>query len=338
MQAGPARTLFFIPPVRKAAGGVAVLCRMAAVLREAGRDVSLVLRERSGWRPDSEGVPELDFDRAGLTRGDVWVVPEGWVNALAPGLRAGARCLVYVQNWAYLFTGLPPGVEWRSLDVSFLAVSRPVAWFIGQSLGATAPILRPGIDLDVFSAPSAKPDTLAVAYMPRKNKALADQVRAVIRARGRFSPEWVEISGLDRQGVAQALARSHAFLATGFPEGCPLPPLEAMASGAIPAGFAGLGGWDYMRQAAPPGGASGGEPGGYVPPCPMDPVPWEGNGFFVPDNDVMGAALALENALELWQRGGEELARVRRALAATATAYGLEPQRQAVLDFWERLG
>jgi glycosyltransferase involved in cell wall biosynthesis len=327
------RTLFFIPPVRKAAGGVAVLCRMAAALREAGHDASLVLRERSGWLPDTEGVPQLDFDQANIARGDVWVVPEGWVNALAPGLRAGARCLVYVQNWAYLFTGLPPGVEWRSLDVSFLAVSRPVAWFIeqslGQSLGATAPILRPGIDLSVFAAPPSKPDTLAVAYMPRKNKALADQVRAVIRARGRFSPEWVEISGLDREGVAAALSRSHAFLATGFPEGCPLPPLEAMASGAIPAGFAGLGGWDYMRQA---------DGGGYVPECPMDPVPWEGNGFYVPDNDVMGAALALEKALELWQRGGEELARVRRACAATAGAYGLEPQRRAVLDFWERLG
>jgi len=329
MQTKPSRTLFFIPPVRKAAGGVAVLCRMAAILRDAGRDVALVLRERSGWRPDAAGVPELDFDRVELSPTDIWVVPEGWVNALAPGLKASARCLVYVQNWAYLFSGLPPGVDWRSLAVSFLAVSRPVAWFIQQSLGTEAPILRPGIDLAVFKAPPAKPDQLAVAYMPRKNKALAEEIRAVIRARGRFSPQWIEISGLDQAGVAEALGKSHAFLATGFPEGCPLPPLEAMASGAIPAGFAGHGGWDYMRQAAP---------GRYAPECPMDAVAWEGNGFFVPDNDVMGAALALENVLGLWERDGEALARVRRACAETALAYGLLPQRKAVLDFWERLG
>ena len=328
MQTRPARTLFFIPPVRKAAGGVAVLYRMARFLLEAGRDVALVLRERANWRPESGELPELDMDGLAITSGDTWVVPEGWVNALAPGLRGGARCLVYVQNWAYLFTGLPPGVDWRSLPVSFLAVSRPVSWFIKQSLGAEAPILRPGIDLDVFNAPASKPDTLTVAYMPRKNKALADQIKAIIQARGRFAVRWMEIAGLDQAGVAGALGQSHAFLVTGFPEGCPLPPLEAMACGAIPAGFAGFGGWDYMRQAAP---------GGYVPDCPMDRVTWGGNGFFAADNDVLGAALALEKALELRLKGGQPLQEMLDNCARTARAYGLEPQRKAVLDFWEQV-
>lgn len=323
------RTFFFIPPVRRTAGGVAVLVRMAQYLRDAGYDARLALRDRTGWRPDAAGLPEDDFAEVELTPRDVWVVPEGWVNALAPGLKAGARCLSYVQNWAYLFSGLPEGVDWRSLPVTLFAVSRPVSWFIGQSLGVDAPILRPGIDTTVFTTPAQKPERLAVAFMPRKNKALAEEIRAVIAARGNFEVDWVEISGLDQTGVAGALSRSHAFLATGFPEGCPLPPLEAMSCGAIPAGFAGLGGWDYMRQA---------EPGRYQPDCPLDPVAWGGNGFFVPDNDVMGAALALEKALALRVSGGEPLRAVLDACAATAQAYGLDPQRIAVLDFWERLG
>jgi glycosyltransferase involved in cell wall biosynthesis len=302
---------------------------MAGFLRDAGHDVSLVLRERAGWRPDSQALPEIDFEDANLGPGDIWVVPEGWVNALAPGLRAGSRCLVYVQNWAYLFSGLPQGVDWRSLSVSFMAVSRPVSWFIEQSLGVQAPILRPGIDLNVFKAPANKPETLTVAYMPRKNKALAEQIKAVTQARGRFSPAWLEIQGMDQAGVATALSESHVFLATGFPEGCPLPPLEAMASGAIPVGFAGFGGWDYMRQAAP---------GRYVPECPMDSVGWGGNGFFCPDNDVLGASLALENALELWSAGGSPLTEVLNSCSRTAQAYGLVPQRKATLDFWKRLG
>jgi hypothetical protein len=329
MQTKPSRTLFFIPPVRKAAGGVAVLCRMAGFLRDAGHDASLVLRERAGWKPDSQGLPEIDFAQMNLGPDDIWVVPEGWVNALAPGLRSGSRCLVYVQNWAYLFTGLPQGVDWRSLSVSFMAVSRPVSWFIEQSLGVKAPILRPGIDLELFKAPANKPETLTVAYMPRKNKALADQIQAVIQTRGLFSPSWLEIQGMDQAGVAKAMSESHVFLATGFPEGCPLPPLEAMASGTIPVGFAGFGGWDYMRQAAP---------GRYVPDCPMDAVGWGGNGFFTPDNDVLGASLALEKALRLWTEGGEPLAQVLDCCAGTAQAYGLGPQRKATLDFWERLG
>jgi hypothetical protein len=347
MQTRQARTFFFIPPLRKTTGGVAVICRMAAFLREAGHEVALALYDPAGWRPGDTGLPEVNFSSLALAPEDLWVVPEGWVNALAPGLSAGARCLAYVQNWAYLFTGLPSGVDWRELRVTLVAVSRPVAWFMEQSLGLSPPILRPGIDLGLFApnlddrnagpglAPDrpaplpVKPDTLSVAYMPRKNKALAEQIRAVIQARGRFEVKWVEIAGLDQAGVAAALRECHAFLATGFPEGCPLPPLEAMASGAIPAGFAGFGGWDYMRQTLP---------GTYAPECPLDQVPWSGNGFYAPDNDVLGAALALEKALEAWRHGGDALRTVLDNCARTAKAYGLGPQREAVLDFWERLG
>ncbi|MFP5240358.1 MAG: glycosyltransferase family 1 protein [Acidobacteriota bacterium] len=328
MQAKRATTFFFIPPVRKPAGGVAVIYRMAAFLHEAGHEVRLALREKAVWRPDAPGLPEVDAAASGVGPGDVWVVPEGWVNGLAPGLAAGARCFSYVQNWAYLFTGLPPGVDWRSLPVELLAVSRPVAWFMREALGVDAPILRPGIDLELFRAPAAKPAKLTVAWMPRKNKALAEQVRAVVQARGHKDLEWLEIGGMDQAGVAAALGRSHVFLASGFPEGCPLPPLEAMACGAIPVGFAGLGGWDYMRHA--------GE-GGCPPPCPLDDMPWGGNGFFAYDNDVMGAALGLEKALNLWRAAGPELAAVLGNCARAASAYGLGPQRQAVLDFWAGL-
>lgn len=332
MQTSSGVTYFFIPPVRRAAGGVAVLCRMAAILRRAGIDAALALRDASGWKPEpgvSGGVPEIAWEDVKLTPNDLWAVPEGWPNALAPGFAAKARCLVYVQNWAYLFSGLPEDVTWRSLPVSFMAVSRPVSWFTEQATGLPAPVVRPGIDLGLFAAPQKKPDRLAVAYMPRKNKALAEQIRRVIASRGRFDVRWVEIAGLDQSGVAQALAQSHVFLATGFPEGCPLPPLEAMACGAVPVGFAGLGGFDYMRQA---------DPAAWTPGCPMDETVWGGNGFFVPDNDVLGAALALERALALWSEDGEALARVRANCALTAKAYGLDVQRDAVLDFWAGLG
>jgi hypothetical protein len=79
-------------------------------------------------------------------------------------------------------------------------------------------------------------------------------------------------------------------------------------------------------------------PGTYAPECPLDQVPWSGNGFYAPDNDVLGAALALEKALESWRNGGDTLRTVLNNCARTAKAYGLGPQREAVLDFWERLG
>lgn len=322
------RTFIFLPPVRKPVGGVAVLRRIGALLRKAGREAWLAPREPGGWRPGEDSTPEIPFDALRLETGDLWLVPEGWVNALAPGLSAGARCLVYVQNWAYLFSGLPPGVDWRRLPVEFLAVSEPVAWFIRESLGVPAPILRPGIDPAVFAPPGEKPAEPTVAFMPRKNKALADQIRAVFEARNPGRARWLEIDGRDQAGVAGLLQQSHVFLATGFPEGCPLPPLEAMACGAVPVGCAGLGGWDYMRQA---------DPGGFAPACPVRPVAWDGNGYYCPDGDVMGCVYGLEKALGLWRGGGEALESVLAAGRICARAYGLDEQERAVNALWEAL-
>ncbi|NHZ45534.1 glycosyltransferase family 4 protein, partial [Desulfovibrio sp. XJ01] len=203
------RTFLFVPPLPRMTGGLAVLYRMAAHLHAAGYPVFLVPREGGapGLDLDNPPAPVMAWDEAAsvVAPHDVWLVPEGWVNALAPGLRAGARCVVYVQNWAYLLSSLPPGVAWPQLDVSFLAVSDPVAWYTREVTGREAPVLRPGIDLELFhpnwtegadgsdalaggDAGAAIPDGPAhgpvrIAWMPRKNRALAQQVRDLLSAR-----------------------------------------------------------------------------------------------------------------------------------------------------------
>ncbi len=330
------RTVFFIPPLRSVSGGLAVILALARILHEAGFPVLLAPRERGG-PAETSGLPLLHREALQLGPEDIWFVPEGWVNALAPGLRDGARCVVYCQNWAYLFSSLPPGLDWRSLPVSFVAVSQPVAWFIAQALGFDAPILRPGIDLTLFRAPEAKPaGPVRVAWMPRKNRALAREIRDVFeaRSRGTEAVEWVEISGQDRAGVASLLATAHVFLVTGFPEGCPLPPLEAMACGALPVGFSGFGGWDYMRQAWNDGLGAG-----FVPWWPLrsqEEISWSGNGLWVADADVPAAALALEQAVTWWRAGDARLEQALRNAAATAAGYSLAAQRDQALALWQR--
>ena len=88
-----ARTCIFLPPLRAVSGGLAVLAEVASGLAGLGQDVALVLRDPSA--PPlrlPHGLPAVALDAAGLTPDDVYVVPEGWPNALAPGLAAGARC------------------------------------------------------------------------------------------------------------------------------------------------------------------------------------------------------------------------------------------------------
>ena len=318
-----------------------VLHRLAAALLAAGRDVRLAAREERTWIPGfNREAPAVPWELARPGPRDVWLAPEGWSGLLAPGLAARARCLVYVQNWAYLFSSLPEGVTWGRLAVEFLAVSRPVAWHIGQALGVEPPVLRPGVDLALFSPPGDKPAAppVRVAWMPRKNSAqgrMAVEFLAARQSRGLCPPlEWVEISGREPDGVAQLLRSCHLFLATGFPEGCPLPPLEAMACGCLPVGFTGFGGHDYMRQSDPelPGAAR-----------PWWPTPhadeFPGNGLWVADADVPAAALALERAAHRIVAGDPGHRTALEGAAATARSFSLEAQARSAVALWqERFG
>jgi len=329
------RTFVFLPPVKRPTGGVAVLRSIADTLAEAGREAFLVPRETGQAYLDGAIAPVVPWDELRLAPGDLWLVPEGWPNALLPGLKASARCLVYVQNWAYLFSGLPAGATWQGLGASFLAVSDPVRRFIADSLGADAPVLRPGINLSRFAAPTAKPKgPPRIAFMPRKNKALADQIRDAFDARraaaGLRPAQWLAVENMSQDEVAAALASAHVFLATGFPEGCPLPPLEAMASGCLCAGFGGYGGHDYMRQA-------GDFPGAFAPWFPLRDVSWGGNGLWCADADVPAAINALWQACDWLDKGDARLPAALRAASDTAQAYALAGHKAALLAIWDDL-
>lgn len=336
------RAFIFIPPLRHLSGGLAVLYQVAEQLHDLGFPVWITPRAEGAAGLENCRAPIMPWHEleARLTSRDLWLAPEGWSNALAPGLRAKARCLVYVQNWAFLFSSLPEGVAWRDLDVSFLAVSEPVAWFVKNALGQDAPVLRPALDLNLFRAePEARPPVaqgLRIAWMPRKNRTSALQVQRIMAARAALPVPitWVEIQNKTPAEVAQILRSCHVFMATGFPEGLALPPLEAMACGCLVAGFAGLGAWDYLRQALP---------GGYLPLCPLPALPWErnggpadtfGNAFVAADNDALGLALAVEAAANVALREPGAYAALRERGQAVAGFYSAANQRRALADLW----
>ncbi|MFP4084674.1 MAG: glycosyltransferase family 1 protein [Desulfonatronovibrio sp.] len=320
------RTIIFFPPVKNITGGMQVLLQIAGQLRELDHEACFYL-----WEKGHAGFLEnLGFDvftgnKIKLESDDVFLVPEGWPNVLSQGINSGARCMIYCQNWAYLFSGLPEGVSWQDLPVEFLAVSDPVRVFIEKSLGKSSLIIRPFIDKEIFYPPARKPcRPVNIAYMPRKNRGLYKQIRQVFESRNRSMNEinWVCIEGLSLDKVADKLRKSHVFLATGFPEGLGLPCIEAMACGCLVTGFAGFGGWDYMRQV---------NIGGYMPRFPLCPVPWKGNGYFSADGDVLDAALNLERAVKLCLRPDETLSGILENSLLTAGYYSKKNQKKEIL-------
>lgn len=273
------RTIIAMPALPRMTGGLAVLCQVAMRLRENGFPVAIAAMDGAPDLTEEHiaGLPLLSWDTvrgkkgSGLGPGDLLLIPEGWPGMAGPALSAGCRLMVYVQNWAYLFSALPEGARWQNIPASFMAVSDPVARFLDDVRLPVRGIVRPCINTELFH-PAALPDAtraVRIAWMPRKNKWLANQIRQILGAllHNGEPVEWVPISGMSPAQVGKTLASCHVFLATGFPEGFALPPLEAMACGCPVVGFSGVGGWDFMRQAIP---------GTYIPNFPLRSVSWGG--------------------------------------------------------------
>ncbi|MDR1946885.1 MAG: glycosyltransferase family 1 protein [Desulfovibrio sp.] len=296
------RIVFYIPPLGKMSGGLANIYETARDIQALGGDVAL----------SAPGVPVPGFAEAvegglpvlppgsRLSSSDLYCVPESWPSALLAGMESGAQILVYVQSWIFMLKALPGGIPWSRLPFSYLAVSRPVAEFLRRVHGiACRDVLPPAVD-EVFFREAERPSGhVRIAWMPRKNRALGENIRLIaenILAREPSAPrmEWTAVHGMRREEVAGVSASCHIFLSTGFPEGFGLPPLEAMASGCVPVGFTGLGGWEYMRGVRMPGESVFEAPFEYARGT-GEP----GNGFFFSDGDVYGAGQGLAKAVML---------------------------------------
>lgn len=326
-------TYIYIPPLKTITGGMSVLLQIALQLHKEAYPVSLVSNGEvaSDLLADCP-VSILQLGKVELYKGDRWIIPEGWPSILAPGLKAGASCAIYVQNWAFLHGLLPDSTRWSDLPIRMFSVSGPVSIFIKDTTSFNAPIVRPVIDDDLFYPHSKAAPTsmgnIRIAWMPRKNRHLALQIRKIFEAElsqtSSALPQWIAIEHLKRNEVADLLRSCDIFLSTGFPEGCPLPPLEAMACGCIIAGFTGMGGWDYMRQAMPHG---------WLPPFELRAVPWGPNGFFAADGDVWSANMALKLACKGILSGATR--EIQIAGYETASYYNWQNQKQEILTLWE---
>lgn len=323
-------TYIFMPPLEKITGGMRVLAQVANQLAASGRECCFVVSGSFPSALENPDIPIRKLDKVSTGQQDRWLVPEGWPVALAPALAAGARCAIYVQNWAFLLGRLPNGVTWQSLPVRMLAVSEPVRTFIQETTGLDSKILPPALDHHFFLPSGAASSNMRIAWMPRKNRGMATQIRTIFEAlattRGKPLPEWIAIENLTLENVALTMQSCQIFLATGFPEGFGLPPLEAMACGCLVAGFGGMGGWDYMRQALP---------NGFQPAIKLAERPWGPNGFYAADGDVWGAALALMAAYDTLLENAPNLAAIRASALTAARWYDFARQKTAVARIWD---
>lgn len=151
-----------------------------------------------------------------------------------------------------------------------------------------------------------------IAYMPRKGADDGRQVLTMLASRGSIDGYRIQpIKDLDEAGVAACLRESRIFLSLGQHEGLPLPPVEAMACGAIVVGYDGFGGREY-----------------FLPEF----------SFPVPAGNLLEYAETLERVIALEKERPEELReRASQAAAFVSANYSPAREEEELLTVWDEI-
>jgi glycosyltransferase involved in cell wall biosynthesis len=311
-RAGEERTVYYLCPDHDSpSGGVRAIYRHVDLLNEAGIEAAVLHHRRGfscGWFEHSTRV--LAAPAVTLAPRDLLVVPEIY-GPHFDRLPAGPRLVAFNQNAYLTFARLAPGQEltYRRFEAA-MTVSRDSAEYLRFAFsGLDVAVVPNSIDANFFHAAGGVPPR-RLAMMPRKRREEADQILRLLGAR-LDGWEVVEIDGRPEAEVARILRESPIFLALGRQEGFGLPAAEAMASGSFVVGFPGFGGREL-----------------FDPQCSGS----------VEDGDVLGAAVRLASAIELYESRPSELREAgMRARRRIVEAWAPEEQRRSLLDFYAGL-
>ena len=299
-------------PVPFPSGGVATIYRHAEILADNGIAAFVALAQKPAVDFDSSGAPLILHGGQMLPQpGDVFVIPEcgpRYVRALEA---VPVKRIMFCQNQYYLPFREPPGSGASEFGVhTIVASSEAVRTYFRDVYGiADMPLIPYAIDPTAFSTTTVK--RRQIAFMPRKLGQEVPFLKATFRRRHRRHADapWIPINNVTQRQAADVMAESAVFLSLSHKESFGLPPLEAMASGCLVAGFHGDGGREYMTA---------------------------DNGWWAETGDWKACVDGLAAAFNLLESGGPALAARREAMATTVARYSPARLETALLAFWSK--
>ncbi len=181
---------------------------------------------------------------------DYVVIPEPWRDLINLLQKINVKKILHVQNPFYIFHGFSSVNSLNEYGLSSVISCSTFTTSYLCNLRVAPPVftVRPKID-NVFFKSFKK--HIRVCYMPRKRRIEAEFIRGLFSSMypRLASVEWISIDGISRDAAAEIMCSSRVFLSLNRLDGLGLPPLEAMAAGCIPVGFAGGGGAEYATAA-----------------------------------------------------------------------------------------
>ncbi len=311
---------YYCPDLNLPSGGVRTLYRHVDLLRKAGLDAKLLHNNpgfRCTWFQNDTVVEYVNSSSLEFSESDFIVLPEilgPQMTMFAPGIPK----IVFNQNAYYTFNGYDFDLDgnpspYASPDVkAVLVVSEDnynyLKWvFPGILLRRVVYSLNQKL----FYYDSSQKENL-IAIMPRKGFPDALQIFNILKYRGTLRG-WnvILIHDQSEEDAAKMLRKSRIFLSMLYHEGCPFPPMEAMACGCHVIGYSGRGGDEYFTEQV----CRKLEPG-----------------------DVCGVARAIEELIEI---SDSDPCRTKKqsvdASQAILAKYSVENERTQLLAFWEEM-
>jgi len=292
-------------------GGTAVIYEHVEMLADNGYDAYISMLKMPDRDLYQSRAPLLIHQGKVVWKNtDIFVFPETFPDLIHAFKNAPVRKIMFCQNQYNLpfMIGSQQDFFAEYLVDGLIISSEAIRKFILDIYGlADIPYIPYSIDSNIFYSKEKKRQ---IAYMPRKLPRNAIFLESVFK---RLYPEysqipWVRIDGVSREAAAAVLAESEIFLSLSYQESFGLPPLEAMASGCLVAGYHGDGGREYMN---------------------------ERNGWWADASDWRTCVDGLASALKLIDEGGERLYQMKQELAKTVSQYSPERTKEALLKFWD---
>jgi glycosyltransferase involved in cell wall biosynthesis len=303
------RIVYCAVPSGGVSGGVKMFLRHVETLRELGFDAHLTIGTQSKAPAWLDHRVQIEVG-ANFRPDDVIVLGDDMHDSIRRAYDMPQRLVIFSQSWI-----IPAALSYDAFDgfpegrfPPFIAVAPALADTIRRAYPqAQVDVVPAFADERIFRpAPDAEP---AIAFSPRKRRIEAAAIRGFFR---KIHPRhaglpWREVTDLHEREVARIFASSRLFLSLSRVESVGMTPLEAMACGAICAGFTGVGGRQFATAE---------------------------NGFWVGEDECEAAADALAAAADLDEAGR---ARMREAGFETARQWSYARFRPALEAAWMKL-
>lgn len=244
--------IFYVTQGVHRTGGQFVNLAHVSALRRLGYDAQFLFVRTDGTRPDPlppgfEAPWQVGV--GGLSADDVVVVGEMFGAGALAVMESPARRVLHNQGPFYTFMAFSDLGAIRRWGAEAMITPSGVAAAMLARMGWERPchVVRPALDPVFAAAEGLAPRGLRVTAIPNRRPQEWRLIRGILHSQrpDLVDIPWIEIKGVSRAEVARVMAASEVFLATGHLEGLGLPPLEAMAAGALVVGFTGGGGLEY---------------------------------------------------------------------------------------------